>query len=214
MNTQLAQLRSLVAARFPAAMQASFLGSSITVNETVKLRPGKLVEIVSSDQSAGAGLLMLHLAQQTQGPLAWVDAADGLDLASLPLELRQRVLWLRAQGMKDSLKATDMLLRDGNLQTVFLDLRLVPERQLHGLPSSIWHRLRMLAEKAHVSVVVFSPLQMVGCAAARWSVKGRFDLNSLQQERDVLRHALHTIPQRGAGSVVPDAEPEELSLPS
>ncbi len=214
MNAQLAQLRSLVAARFPAAMQAGFLRSSSAVTDTAELLPGKLVEVVSPHQAAGAGLLMLHLGQQAQGALAWVDAADGLDLASLPLELRQRVLWLRAHGVKDSIKATDMLLRDGNLQAVFLDLRLVPERQLHGLPSSIWHRLRMLAEKAHVSVAVFSPFQMVGCAAARWLVKGAFDLNSLQQESDVLRGALHTIPQRGAGCALPDPEPEELSLPS
>lgn len=214
MNAQLAQLRSLVAARFPAAMQACFIGASTPVNQNVGLLPGKLVEIVSPDHAAGAGLLMLHLGQQAQGSLAWVDAADGLDLTSLPLELRQRVLWLRAHGVKDSLKAADMLLRDGNLQTVFLDLRLAPERQLHGLPSSIWHRLRMLAEKAHVSVAVFTPFQMVGCAAARWAVKGAFDLNSLQQERDVLRNALHTIPQRGAGLAMPDSKPEELSLPS
>lgn len=213
MNNQLTQLRSQLAARFPAAMQADFLRSSASASEALELCPGKLVELVSPEATVGAGLILLHLSQQAQGPLAWVDAADGLDLASLPMELRQRVLWLRAQGVNDSLKAADMLLRDGNLQTVLLDLRLVPERQLHGLPSSIWHRLRMLAEKAHAGVAVFTPFQTVGCAAARWSVKGAFDLNSLQHERDVLRGQLQAIPRRGLGSV-PELELGELSLPS
>jgi len=202
-----------MAAQFPAAMQAGFVRSSTCISEVVELSPGKLVEVVSPERSVGVGLILLHLAQQAQGPLAWVDAADGLDLASLPLELRQRVLWLRAPGVKDSLKAADMLLRDGNLQTVLLDLRLVPERQIHGLPSSIWHRLRMLAEKAHAAVAVFTPSQTVGCAAARWSVKGAFDLSSLQRERDVLRSQVRAIPQRGLGAV-PAGEHAELSLPS
>ncbi|MES2595591.1 MAG: hypothetical protein V4662_09665 [Verrucomicrobiota bacterium] len=156
---------------------------------------------------------MLHLGQQAQGGLAWVDAGDCLDLASLPLELRKRVLWLRAHGVKDSLKAADMLLRDGNLRTVFLDLRLEPEKNLFGLPSSIWHRLRMLAEKANVSVGIFTSFQTVACAASRWHVRSDFDLSSLHRDRDIMRSALQTTQQRSLGQTL-DFEHAALSLPS
>lgn len=92
MNPRLAQLHSLVAARFPAAMQTHFSGVPSISGTSVALIPGRLVEVVSPLHHAGSGLLLVHLAGQTSGPLAWIDAADSLDLASLPFSLRPRVL--------------------------------------------------------------------------------------------------------------------------
>lgn len=210
MNPRLAQLHSLVAARFPAAMQTHFSGVPSISGTSVSLIPGRLVEVVSPLHHAGSGLLLVHLAGQTSGPLAWIDAADSLDLASLPFSLRPRVLWLRGKGVKDSLKAADLILRDGNLQTLLIDLRLVPERQLFGLPSSLWHRLRMLAEKSQASVGVFTPFKTVGCAAVRWSVNAHFDLSSLHKPQSALLEDLQSIQQRGSGLAL-DAD---LSLQS
>lgn len=199
MNTQLAQLRSLIAARFPTAVQTDFSRASSMDNDSIELVPGALVEIVAPELAAGAGLLLLHLCSQAKGPLALVDANDSLDLPALSSELRNRLLWLRGHGVKDSLKAADMLLRDGNLTTVLLDLRQVPSTQLLGLPSSIWHRLRMLAERAHAAVMIFTPCQTVGCAAMRWSVSGDFNLGSNREERRNLISRLHPVCQRGFG---------------
>lgn len=210
MNPRLVQLQSLVAARFPAAMQTHFTKPPSISGNSVSLLPGKLVEVVSPPQGTGTGLLIQHLAGLDQKPLAWIDAADSLDLASLPSSLRQRLLWLRGRGAKDSLKAADMILRDGNLQTLLIDLRMVPERQLFGLPSSLWHRLRMLAEKTQASVGVFTPFKTVGCAAMRWSVNSLFDLESLHTLRSDLLHELQSIQQRGSGMAL-DAD---LSLRS
>ena len=199
MNPRLVQLQSLVAARFPAAMQTHFSGVPSISGNLVSLFPGKLVEVVSPARSTGTGLLMQHLAGLDQKPLAWIDAADSLDIASLPSSLRQRLLWLRGRDVKDSLKAADMILRDGNLQTLLIDLRMVPERQLFGLPSSLWHRLRMLAEKTQASVGVFTPFKTVGCAAVRWSVNSPFNLESLHTLRSDLLQELQSIQQRGSG---------------
>lgn len=204
MNLQLAQLRSLISERFPAAMHTHFSQPKGAEEKSVRLWPGKLVEVVSPNLAAGAGLLLLQLAAQAKGSLAWIDAADSLDLASLPRGLGNRLLWLRGHGVKDSLKAADMLLRDGNLQTVFLDLRLVSEKQLASLPSSIWHRLRMLSEKTHAAAGIFTPSATVACAAARWSVNGRFDLASLHQEHGVLVNELQILAQRGQGIMPAD----------
>lgn len=210
MNAKLSQLRDLVATRFPNAMQVHYSASTCISGPEPALLPGKLVEVVAPAQNTGAGLLMIHLASQASGSLAWIDAGDSLDLASLPSDLRKRLLWLRGKVVKDSLKAADLVLRDGNLLTVLLDLRLVPERQLTGLPSSLWHRLRMLAEKTQASVGVFTPFKTVGCAAARWCVASQFDLESLHKLRGDLLKKVQSSQQRGHGM----SEDADLSLQS
>ncbi len=213
MNTQIDQLRALVASRFPTAMQTDFSRPS-HVNGGVELVPGALVEIVATNQVAGAGLLLLHVCNQAVGPVALVDANDALDLAAIPVELRNRLLWLRGHGVGDSLKATDLLLRDGNLSSVLLDLRQVPLAQLSGVSSSVWHRLRMLAERAHAGVMIFTSHKAVGCAAVRWLVSGAFRLNDVQEEQGGLLGGLNPICQRGFGYTAPRVGNTDLSLQS
>lgn len=211
MKTTVSQLRLLVAATFPEAMQTVFARDMSPLNHVMELRPGKLVEVVSRSPNSGAGLVLLNLCEKASGPVAWVDGEDALDPVFLSPESRNRVLWLRCQGVKHAMKAADMLLRDGNLQTVLLDLRMVPERQLYGLPSSIWHRLRMLAEKSHASVAVFSSHKSVTCASARWVLESGFDLASLQQQRTELASALHPLSARGLYEATVSTGPSLLS---
>lgn len=197
MNSQLTHLRSLLAERYPTAVQLN-LSRDVAVDGTkAQLLPGKLVEVTCSEQSSGASLLIQRFAKATEGSLACIDAGDSLDLVSLPGEVCQRLLWVRSRGLKESLKAADLLLRDGNLQTVLIDLRLLPQRELFNLPSSVWHRLRMLAEKAHAAVAIFTPFKMVGCATVRWSLVSSFELHHLHQKRDYLDGLLQVTQLRG-----------------
>jgi len=41
-------------------------------------------------------------------------------------------------------KATDLLLHDGNLPLVLLDLQFLPSRALRKIPPSTWHRFGRL----------------------------------------------------------------------
>jgi hypothetical protein len=66
-----------------------------------------------------------------------------------------------------AVKATDLLLRDGNLSLVMLDLQAVPSRQLQRIPANTWHRLQRLAEQTTAAVVILTPQPMVEAARVR-----------------------------------------------
>jgi hypothetical protein len=162
MKTTLFELQNLLRDRFPEAMAASSDSRRLQVVQPT-LQPGKLVEITGPD----SGLLMHRfIAEQ---PCALIDAADAFEPGGLEASALRHLLWVRCQKASEAMRAADLLLRDGNLRVVLIDLRLRPVRELFALPSSVWHRLRLLAERGGAAVAVFSPCQVVACAAGRWA---------------------------------------------
>ena len=162
MKNALFDLQNLLRDRFPGAMA---LSQDVRRFEVVQpaLQAGKMVEVTGMDSSM---LLHRFMAQQA---CALIDAADALEPGGLDASTLRHLLWVRCQKASEAVRAADLLLRDGNLRTVLIDLRLRPVRELFALPSSVWHRLRLLAERGGAAVAVFSPCQVVACAAGRWS---------------------------------------------
>lgn len=185
MSDRLAHLRSLLAARFPGSLDTHFSAASPTQALTT-LVPGKWVEIVSFPGCGGESLLLRRFCESSTGPVALVDGADAFDPALVTQETRQRLLWVRCHRAAEAVRATDLLLRDGNVSTVLMDLRLLPLRELLRQPSSVWHRLRMLAEHAQVSAGIFSPGRVVPCAARRWGLEHGLGLHALEQPAETL----------------------------
>ncbi len=225
MNTlksgSIAHLRGLLQQRFPEAMLTGpRTAEEITPAARVDLLAGKLVEVVSEPGCTGAGLLLVNLLDdggaETPRAAALVDGGDGFDPACLPAAQRQRLLWVRCRQITECVRAADLLLRDGNLDKVVLDLRLLPRRELLGLPSSVWHRLRMLAERSHACVAVFSASRTVPCAARRWVLENAFDLASMELETGMLLQRLRPRLQRGAGAdpwrECPETNPEAAAI--
>ncbi len=179
MSASLAQLRDLIQQRFPSAAAPVFKESA-PASESPALLPGRLVEIVGP--TSGLVLQRFIHGQRT----ALVDGADAFDPAGIDPADLQRLLWVRCRKAAEAIRAADLLLRDGNLPAVLLDLRLLPQRDLLSLPSSIWHRLRMLAERGDAAAAVFSPCKVVACAARRWFLTQEHTLADLEPHGEAL----------------------------
>jgi len=162
MKATLFNLQNLLRDRFPEAMAASQEARRLSMVRPM-LQAGKLVEITGAD----SGMLMHRFMAERS--CALIDAADALEPCGLEAGTLRHLLWVRCQKASEAIRAADLLLRDGNLSTVLIDLRLRPLRELFALPSSVWHRLRLLAERGGAAVAVFSPCQVVACAAGRWT---------------------------------------------
>lgn len=197
MPTQsLLELRSLLHQRFPEAVRGVHdapRGKKPALE--ADWLPGQVVEVVCSPEGSGSGLLLHALLKkalaETRLMTALVDGADGLDPASSEGLCHEKFLWARCHQAVEAIRATDLLLRDGNTAHVLLDLRLLPQRSLLGLPSSLWHRLRMLAGRGGAAVAVFTPFKLVACAARRWTLKQNFDLATLDEEPALLLPRLY-----------------------
>lgn len=153
------------------------------------LSKGALTEIVAERRGAGGALLaysLLRQAAQAGQIVAFVDGADSLEVTQLEETILSRLLWVRCRSAAEALKATDLLLRDGNLPLVLLDIAINPEKQLRGIPATTWYRLQRILEPIATVCVVFTPRAMVSPARDRIFLRSHFSLDALEQDHDKL----------------------------
>lgn len=210
--------RELLQARFPEAHAIRKMGSAVLTGipcvDAAGVTPGQITEFVSPCGSAGSGLILAALMEGQEETLreqvALVDGADAFDPRAVSPQALARLLWLRCRQVQKAVRATDLLLRDGNIPRVLLDLQLCPEREVRQIPSQAWHRLRLLAERGGAALCVFTPFQAVPCARSRLLLDRPLSLATLDEERPALLASLHgRVIRRGAA-----LEPLPMPVPA
>ena len=154
---------------------------------------GALTEIVAERRGVGSALLacsLLRHAAQAGQIVAFVDGADSLEVTQLEETVLSRLLWVRCHSAAEALKATDLLLRDGNVPLVLLDIAINPQKQLRAIPATTWYRLQRLIEETSTVCIVFTPRVMVSPARDRIFLHGTFSLECLEQDQDKLLNDL------------------------
>lgn len=160
--------------------------------------------------SSGHGALMLSavlgIALRERWQIALVDAADHFDPASWPAQALRRMLWVRCHDARQAIRAADILLRDGNLPLLALDLQGIPAKRIRGIPANVWHRFQRIVEESAVAVVVLTNWPMVEGARIRIEATERLTLHAQRRRRNRLasgmnvttRHKLLEIRTRSA----------------
>ncbi len=210
--TNVVQLRKLLAERFPGTRiwsqqslprttacwptglpQIDNLLAELTGQNPAAggLPKSAISELTCAAPSCGSGLVMLALLRRAQAINQWialVDGTDSFDPAGLGEEAFTRLLWVRCRDAAQAMKAADLLLRDGNLQMVLLDLRMNDALQLRRIPSSSWHRFQRLVEATSTALLVITPHALVSSARIRLKVTSRFGVDALNElQSDLLR---------------------------
>jgi hypothetical protein len=199
------QLRQLLKERFPGLRtNAEELSSDTRPLWPTGLRQiddllqggfakGALTEIVAERRAAGSALLarsLLRQAAQAGQIVVFVDGADSLEVTQLEETVLSRLLWVRCRSAAEALKATDLLLRDGNVPLVLLDVVINPEAQLRKVPATTWYRLQRLIEETSTVCAVFTPRVMVSPARDRIFLHSHFSLDCLEQDQGELLNGL------------------------
>jgi hypothetical protein len=189
----LVELRQLLAERFPGARIGlpAVLGPPATVATGVPaldailgggLPRGEFTELVGAGHGSGSGLVLhtfLRQAAMNSQPVALVDGADSFDVTSVAAEVLARLLWVRCDRAEEALKAADLLLRDPNFPLVVIDLKLNPLRQLRKINSSLWHRFARLLEQNETTVLVITPVPLIGGVTCRVQCENRLGIDAL-----------------------------------
>jgi len=153
---------------------------------------GRLAELIGAGSGSGSAQVIHALLQQVAGAgqfLALVDGQDSFDVDAVEADVLTRLLWVRCAKVDEALKAADILLRDSNFPVVIIDLKLNPMAQLRKIPSSVWHRFRRLQEQNATTLLVVTPLQLVGSAHCRVRVESRLTLKALTHPpSDIVPH--------------------------
>ena len=194
-------LRALLRERFPEAHtppreddRAKF-ETGCRELDAVGLAKGTVTEVVKARPSSGSALLVSRLIEGSAdkgSPLALIDGRDGFDPTELPPAPLRRLLWIRATNTAESIKAADLLLRDGNLPLVVLDLTLNPSGEIARVPDTSWQRLRALAEKTSTVLLALTPAKAIPRPHLRIHLNQTYTLTHFEHARRELPLQLQT----------------------
>jgi hypothetical protein len=122
-------------------------------------------------------------------PVALIDGCDSFDPASggLGKACLHYLLWVRCTKALDAIKATDLLLRDGNFPLVIVDLVLNPPADLSKIPQTSWYRLQRLVESAPTACLVMTRQGMISSAQLKIVLENSWTLETFEDESAISR---------------------------
>ena len=193
-NRTIIHLRELIQRHqtAPPPRSAARLETGIaTLDEPLEggLPKGALVEIVSALPGCGASSLLVSLLRKNAAASRWsalIDGHDNFDPASAGEAVLSCLLWIRCRTADEALRSADLLLRDGNLPIVVLDLRGNPETELRRIPTPQWYRLQRAIEPTGIAGLILTPRPMIPCAQARLLLQNRLGLDALDDEQETI----------------------------
>lgn len=190
LSGKIVDLRNLLAERFPQAAlsPARRLRTGLTVLDSMiggGLVQGAITEAVSPQISAGSASLisaLLQGAQRNRYFMALIDGRDSFDPELLGNFCLRHLLWVRCQNAVETIKAADLLLRDGNFPLVIADLVLNPLAELRKIPQTSWYRLQRLVEPTSTAFLVLSRRSMVSSAQLKIVLENAWTLETFEQQ--------------------------------
>ncbi len=167
-SPKIIELRKILAERFPKENAVpSFRISTGSVLLDSVLGGGLprcgITELIIPNRSSGSAVLLQEIIdgmhQQSQF-IALVDAKNSFD----PFSDHSLLLWIRCLDAATAIKATDLILRDGNVPFTILDLKPNPKTELRKIPAITWYRFQRIAEDNRTTLLTFTPYQLVTSA--------------------------------------------------
>lgn len=206
-------LRALLRERFPSAhadlpgladlppSTPTTAGSRLPIQApvTVAFSPGEIQEVVAERPGCGSALLLGELLARAEAggrTLTLVDGKDSFDPDSFGPSLCRRMLWLRCRDAEQAMQATDLLLRDGNLPEIVLDLQLNPFPEIRSFAPNVWHRFRALSEQAGTGLLVITTSPLVVSAHRRFALRPLAGAPDWESTRNDFSERLSPVPLR------------------
>ena len=194
-SAKIIDLRNLLAERFPhpSLATATHLISGLSfLDERIGggLPRGAITELISSRTSGGSASLiraLVHCAYRDHYFLALIDGCDSFDPCGLDNAWLQHLLWVRCSKASESVKAADLLLRDGNFPLVILDLVLNAPDELRKIPQTNWYRLQRLVEMVPTACLVLTRYEMVSSAQLKLVLENWWDIQNFETEEALSR---------------------------
>jgi hypothetical protein len=197
-SSKVIDLRNLLAERFPRTQPPSraqlITGLSFFDQATGGGLPkGAITELISPQVTAGSASLihaLLQAACRDRYFLALIDGRDSFDpsgFSGLRNSLLRNLLWVRCGKALEAIKATDLLLRDGNFPLVVVDLVLNPAEETRKIPQTTWFRMQRLVEAVPSACLVLTRQSMISSAQLKIVLENSWTLESLEEENAISR---------------------------
>lgn len=154
---------------------------------------GAITEVVAGAPACGGQWLLAGLlrgAVANRHPFALVDRSDAWDPGAVAPGLLDRFLWVRCREAGQAMRAGDILVRDGNIAVIVMDMRTPPGSRADRIPAQNWYRLQRNAERSRCVLVVVNLHPAVPGTRLRVALDRSFRLEHLEWRRSELAGAL------------------------
>lgn len=184
----ISELRRVLADKFPtvAPRPSGILHTGLSsLDSEGGLSRGAMTELVCSLGCGGLfveAMIAALVAERCFGAL--VDAGNAFDAQDN--DGLSRLLWVRCSSPMQAVKAADLIVRDGNLQLVLLDLQAAPLHELRRMPASTWHRFQRIVEPTGTALVVLTCQPVVEGAKVRVATHQRWTVAAMRERRRAL----------------------------
>lgn len=196
--TTLQDIRKKLREKFPAAHGLAVVSEASgkvaeKPFEVAAFPAGAISELIPAAAGGGLSLWIAGLLGEPGETghfpeFVLVDGSDHFDPASHASAACSRLLWVRCQHVREALKAADLLVRDGNIPFIMMDLCGLPPASLKSIPASAWWRLKQGCEAVACRLVVLTSMPLVPCASLRLTLSSRLSLEDFDRPRqEVLR---------------------------
>ena len=197
--SRIIDLRKLLAERFPhrpvpATTRRLITGLSF-LDQAIGggLPKGAITELISPRISAGSASLVHMLLQAAHRNCYFLALIDGRDSfapsasGALGNSCLHPLLWVRCTKALETIKAADLLLRDGNFPLVIVDLVLNPLEELRKILQTSWYRLQRLVESAPTAWLVMTRQGTVSSAQLKIVLENSWTLETFEDESAISR---------------------------
>src|ERR1700722_14531842 len=124
------------------------------------LRKGAITQLLVPNTSSGGAFVLHEIIEAMQDISQYVALIDSKNCFE-PVADHPLLLWIRCHTVLQALKATDLILRDGNLSLVILDFKENLDQELKRIPASAWHRFQRIVEENRNTLLTITRHPMV-----------------------------------------------------
>jgi hypothetical protein len=186
-SPKIVELRKILAERYPQPTGVRSLSTPTGWSPLDSLLGGGLpkgaiTQLLIPNISSGGAIVLHEIIEAMQEASQYVALIDGQDCFE-PFADHPLLLWIRCHNAAQALKATDLILRDGNLPLTILDFKQNPERELRKIPGPTWYRFQRLSEENRTSLLIITRHPIASSAHVTISMTSQLCMNDLSSQR-------------------------------
>lgn len=187
-SPKIVELRKILAERFPQQTGSRSLSlptgwSPLDSLLGGGLPKGAITQLLIPNVSSGGAMVLHEIISTMHEASQYVALIDSTDCFEPAADDHPLLLWIRCHKVLQALKATDLILRDGNLALVILDFKENLDKELRKVPESTWYRFQRIIEENRNALLTITRHPIVTSAQITVSATYQLCIDDLSIQR-------------------------------